>query len=156
MKIRTLSKREVDAEPYCVWNAFIDLLAMEEYHDLTPKQRAAHLVFWYESEVQNGGHLQFFENRGTDQLGETIESLGLLGAVCQQEVLRDAGQVWLSRSRPPIETVDAYCDAALGNEFGTFDSRFGQCDPPLQKNLEEYLRGRLEIGLGTGLASGLC
>ena len=38
MKIRTLTKREVDAEPYCVWNAFVDLLAMEDYHtNASPK-----------------------------------------------------------------------------------------------------------------------
>jgi Domain of unknown function (DUF4375) len=67
MTIRKLSKSDVDAEPYCVWNAFVDLLAMEAYQDLTPEQRAAHLVFWYEHEVQNGGHLQFFENRGTER-----------------------------------------------------------------------------------------
>jgi hypothetical protein len=27
----------------------------------TPEQRPAHLVFWYESEVENGGHFQYFE-----------------------------------------------------------------------------------------------
>ena len=108
MKIRTLSKNDFDSDHYCVWNAFVDLLAMEEYRDLTPVQRAAHLVFWYEHEVQNGGHLQFFENRGTEHLGETIDALGLLRAVSQQQILRDAGELWLSQARPRIETVEGF------------------------------------------------
>src|SRR5262245_43340757 len=139
MKIRILSKRDADEEPFRVWNAFVDLLAMEDYQDLTPEQRAAHLVFWYESEVQNGGHFQFFENRGTQQLGETIEALGLLGATCQQAVLREAGETWLSRSRPGIETVEEFCATALEGEFEEFDARFHKCVPPLCMKLEEYL-----------------
>jgi hypothetical protein len=65
MKTRTLTKGEVEKEPYRVWNAYVDLLAVEDHRDLVPEQRAVYLVFWYESEVQNGGHLQYFENRGT-------------------------------------------------------------------------------------------
>jgi len=48
-----------------VWNAFVDVLAMEEYADLDPVQRIPHLCFWYDSELQNGGHFQYFENRNT-------------------------------------------------------------------------------------------
>jgi len=142
MKIRTLTRREVEAEPYSIWNAFVNLLAMEQYPDLTLEQRAAHLVFWYENEVQNGGHLQFFENRGTEHLSETIEALGLLGAACQQQVLRDAGDLWLSRFRSSIESVEEFCETALDGEFAAFDTRFGECDPPLQKKLEEFLNQR--------------
>ena len=142
MKIRTLTKRDAVADPYCVWNAFVDLLAMEDYQDLTPVQRAAHLVFWYESEVQNGGHLQFFENRGAEYLRETVEALGQLGAVCQQRVLQEAVAIWLSRVRPRIETVEEFCEVAIEEEFAALDSRFAECDPPLQTKLEEYLSRR--------------
>jgi hypothetical protein len=71
MKTRRLTQQQVDAQPFRIWNAYVDLLAMEDYHDLVEQQRPAHLVFWYESEVQNGGHLQYFENRQ-----ETIDALG--------------------------------------------------------------------------------
>ena len=85
---------------------------MEDYEDLTPEQRRAHLVFWYESEVQNGGHLQYFENSGAEHLEETVYALGLLGAEGQQEVESD---------------------------FTMFDSRFHACSPTLQEYLEAYL-----------------
>lgn len=139
MILRSLTKQEVDAEPFRVWNAFVNVLAMEDYAALSPEQRPAHLVFWYESEVQNGGHFQYFENCGTGHLAATIEALGLLGASCQQQVLREAGERWLSRSRPHIQTVQEFCDAALEGEFDTFDSRFHDCSPALQQRLESYL-----------------
>src|SRR5260221_12699759 len=133
MTIPTLSKRDIDNSPYCVWNAFVDVLATEPYQDLTAEQRAAHLVFWYESEVQNGGHLQYFENRGTEHLVETVEALGLLGAVCQQQILQEARVLWVGQSRKRIETVAEFCTTALEGEFAALDSRFGKCDPSLQQ-----------------------
>lgn len=139
MKIRTLSIRDVELEPHRVWNAFIDLLATEEYDELAPVQRAAHLVFWYESEVQNGGHLQFLENRGTRHLVETIEALGQLRAFCQQQVLKEASGVWLSCDRARIATAEGFCVAAMDGEFAAYDLRFGQCDPSLEKRLGEFL-----------------
>jgi hypothetical protein len=139
MPIRTLTKREAVAEPYRVWNAYVDLLGMERYEDLTPEQRPAHLVFWYESEVQNGGHFQYFENRGTAHLSETADALGRLGASCQQEVLRRAGELWLSRFRPRAETVQQFVASALEGEFSSLDSRFHACAPSLQECLETHL-----------------
>src|SRR5438876_6695514 len=122
MKTRRLTKQEVDAQPFRVWNAYVDLLAMEDYRDLAEEQRPAHLVFWYESEVQNGGHLQYFENRGTELLQETVNALGLLGAGCQQQILREAGEVLVSRTRPPIRTVPEFSAAALKAEFSAFSA----------------------------------
>lgn len=65
MILRSFTKQEVDAEPFRFWNAFVNVLAMKDYDDLSPEQRPAHLVFCYESEVQNGGHFQYFVNHGT-------------------------------------------------------------------------------------------
>jgi Domain of unknown function (DUF4375) len=139
MKTRTLTKQEVEADPYCVWNAYVDLLAMDDYGELSPEQRPAYLVFWYENEVQNGGHFQYFENCGTEQHAATIEALGLLGATCQEQVLREAGELWLSRSRPRIQTAQEFCDTALEGEFASFDSRFHACSPSLTQSLEAHL-----------------
>ena len=139
MKPRTLAKKDVEAQPFRVWNAYVDLIAMGQYEDLSPVQRPAHLVFWYESEVQNGGHFQYFENRGTDQLAMTIDALGSLGANCQQQVLQEAGELWLSRARPRIQTAHEFCDTALGGEFSAFNSRFHACSPTLQACLKVYL-----------------
>lgn len=139
MKTRTVTREEVNAKPFCIWNAYVDFLAMEDYEDLTPEQRRAHLVFWYESEMQNGGHLQYFENRGAEHLEETVYALGLLGAKGQQEVLREAGAAFTRRNRPGINRVEDLISSALEGDFTMFDSRFHACSPTLQECLEAYL-----------------
>ncbi len=138
MKMRTLKAREVEQAPHLLWNSFVDLLAMERYEDLTEAQRPAHLVFWYESEVYNGGHLQYFENRRTKYLEETIAALRLLRAECQRSVLQDAIEQFRNRDRERIETPQDYSEIALQGEFDQFDSRLSACDPDLMKRLEEY------------------
>jgi hypothetical protein len=139
MKIRTLSKHDVEKNPYLVWNAFVDLVAMERYEDLTEEQRFAHLVFWYDSEAYNGGHTQYFENRKAKHLSETIAALGILGANCQQQVLRDAADVYFSRRRTPIQTIEEYSNIALEGEFSDLDSRLYACSPTLFECLKAYL-----------------
>ena len=139
MEAAQLTKQEVEAEPFQIWNAFINLIA-DKYEQMSFEQRPAHLVFRYESEVQNGGHLQYFENGGAEHFAETIDALGVLRAVCQQNVLRDARAVFDSRERKPIHSVEEYCAVALEGEFDEFDRRFGLCSPSLEQCLEEHLK----------------
>jgi len=145
MPTAQLTSKEVEAEPFCVWNSFVNLLAKHSYEELSAEQRPAHLVFWYESEVQNGGHLQYFENRGVEHLAETIAALGLVGASCQQKLLRDASALFHGRRRKPIDTVEEYVSIAMEYEFGVFDQRFGLCSPSLVSCLEDYLETHQSI-----------
>jgi hypothetical protein len=133
-------RRKVDAaaatrEPHTLWNAFIDLIATEDYADLSPLQRKAHLVFWYESEVQNGGHGQYFENQGVDRLRETVDALHALGLSCQARVLARAVEV-LSVAHRPADWADS-----LSDEFvEELDAAFHNCAPGAMAALEEHLR----------------
>ena len=86
---RKVKRQDIEAHPYVLWNDFVDLLATSDYKDLSQTQRVAYLAFLYDSEVQNGGHLQYFENRGTGRVEESIGALDRLGAPCQRDVLRD-------------------------------------------------------------------
>ncbi|MGP0020563.1 MAG: DUF4375 domain-containing protein [Candidatus Sulfotelmatobacter sp.] len=139
MKIRIVTKQKVEAWPLSVWNAYVNLLAMEPHDELTEEQRPAHLVFWYESEVQNGGHLQYFENRGTEHLQETVDALELLGANCQKKILEEAGELFLGRERSPIASVEDFVAAEQEGEFTAFDRRFYACSPPLPDRLKAHL-----------------
>ena len=127
------------ARPYEVWNAFVNLLWTERFEDLSPEQRPAQLVIKYEGEVQNGGHLQYFENGRGEYLDETISALGIIGASCQQQVLREAAALWRIRARPRIQTAQQFCDTALEGEFSELDDRFHACTPALERLLEACL-----------------
>jgi len=131
---RTVDRGRLQQEPYLVWNAFIDLLAMEEYDDLSSLQRKAHLVFWYESEVQNGGHGQYFENRGLNRLAETVAALRDLGLGCQAQVLSRAVAAF-SSAEPGTDWADTLDDVFIEE----LDDAFHQCTPTVTEALEKHL-----------------
>lgn len=88
--LKRIGRSELDEDPHVVWNTFVEILALSDYSDLDQPQRPAYLVFWYESEVLNGGHLQYFTNKGIDHISETIKSLREFGADAYADVLEEA------------------------------------------------------------------
>ena len=139
---RQLSKQLVAREHWARWNAFVDLLATEDFDALEPVQRVAYLVFWYDSEVQNGGHLQYFENETGRRAEEAILALQSIGGECQAEILAAAVRSWSRVERLPPETVEEYIKNALNGEFDDFDARYAECDPSVIMLLENYLDRR--------------
>ena len=137
--LRIVNRETIDADPYAVWNAFVNLVAMEKYEALNEIQKAAHLCFWYEHEVQNGGHLQYFENEGTLLVKQTLAALSAVGADFQRKVLEQAAEVFLRRPRETIETVEEYVDTALEGQFNSFDSAYYACRPEMPDLLRDYL-----------------
>jgi hypothetical protein len=134
-----VTKKALEDDKYAVWNAFVELLAMSEYGDLMPAQRPARLVFRYESEVQNGGHLQYFENVGPERGEETIRSLDALGASAQARTLEQALARWNSAGRlSPVDSQE-YSAIALEAEFDDLDNAFYRCPVQLADLLERHL-----------------
>jgi hypothetical protein len=138
MILRTISKDLLVESPYEEWNAFIDLIAMEKYMDLNQIQRVAHLCFWYDSELQNGGHIQYFENRGTEKVDETIKALKFLGASKQADILDEACRQYSSKIRKKINTVLDFFMASREGEYERFDKQYYDCEPTLTELLENF------------------
>ena len=137
---RTVSRKQVQAEPFVVWNEYVNILAMSEYDELTETQRFAHLSFWYDSELQNGGHLQYFENHGVHRVEEIVRSLQRLGGAAQAEVLSRAAHKFRSKQRTKIDTADEFVQTALEGEFDELDGDYYRCHPAMEELLKTYLR----------------
>lgn len=140
---RQIKKSEFVDEPRTVWNAFVDLLATEDYGELTEFQKPAHLVFWYGAEVQNGGHLQYFHNSVGRRAVETLDALSVLQMDCQRAILADAISYASENPISDIDTVEDYVAEALEHKFDKFDSRYYECEPSSIDILEEYLKVNL-------------
>ena len=126
-----------------VCNAFIALIGSEPSDPFTPEQRAAALVFWYESEVQNGGHLQYFSNRGIEEATEAVGALVKLGARVHAAVLESAlASIPPDSDSSPV-SAEEYVAIALEDPYGEFDQAFHEARPPLQSVLESYLESHL-------------
>lgn len=123
-KRAVVTKADLKANRHAVWNAFIDLIATSFEHELTPLQRSAQLVFRYESEVQNGGHLQFFTNGTGEDADETITALDALGASAQARVLEQAVARWNSAPRLPAVSLSDYSAMESKHEFLDLDDAF--------------------------------
>ncbi len=134
-----VSRSDLDARPYALWNAYVHLLAMAAPDQLTPRQRVAWLAFWYDNEVQNGGHSQYFENRGTADGPATVAALRELGGVTQAEFLTEALARHGGRKRRRLRTADEYVAEALHGEYDDLDRAYYDATPSTTDLLQAYL-----------------
>lgn len=125
--------------PCAIWNAFIDIIAVSFPEELSPLQREAQLVFRYESEVQNGGHLQFFTNGSGEEFEETVRGLNALGALAQARVLERAIERWTSVAPRPPANLEEYSAMERTREFLDLDDAFSDCPLSLTAVLERHL-----------------
>lgn len=121
------------------WNSFVDLLAMEEYDDLTPIQQIASSLFWYDSEVQNGGHLQYVLNQGIEHLKLTLTSFKSIGNTPFHELLVKVLNTYNSLDFTEIEDIEEYIEEALEDHFGEIDDAYHSIEPTIHSILEKYL-----------------
>ena len=139
----SISRHLATSAPYEVWNAFIRLITSDPADPFTLEQRAAALVFWYESEVQNGGHLQYFSNRGLQEAAEAVGALLQLGAPAQAAILQSAVASMPSDPDSSPVSGEEYVAIALEDPFDHFDHAFHEASPSLQDVLEAYLQSHL-------------
>lgn len=137
--LAAVTQADLRRNPHAVWNGFVGLLAMTAHQDLAPRQRPAHLAFWYDSEVQNGGHFQYFENRGLELVPETIAALEYLDAGPQALVLEEALALASGRAWGAIESAEDFISEAAESGLFRLDRAYGGCRPELIEVLERHL-----------------
>ena len=143
MKPIILKKDDVDKEPYIIWNTFVDIVACGDIIEMNEIQRKASLCFWYDSELQNGGHLQYFENmsvNGTTDFQEVVEALIWLGAKNQSEILLKAIATRRKEKRGFIKNVFDFVRRAEEGKYDILDNEYYECEPEVTLLLEEMLR----------------
>lgn len=135
-----LTEKQIIEEPWQVWNSFVDLVSMEQYDDLTPVQKVGSALFWYNSEVQNGGHMQYLVNHGISHLKSTINAFETIENYDFTPLLKKAITIYNTLDLSSIANVEDYVEMALQDYFSECDQKFHQIEPSLEDILEEYLR----------------
>ncbi|MCL2624034.1 MAG: DMP19 family protein [Planctomycetaceae bacterium] len=142
---RIIKKCDVEKEPYLVWNMFIDIVACCCMTEMNEIQKKAALCFWYDSELQNGGHLQYFENmtmRDTTDYQEVAEALNWLGAKSQSEILLKAVAIRKTEKRGIIKNAFDYVVRAKEGKYDALDTEYYNCEPNMnllfQDLIEKY------------------
>ncbi|HEX2879384.1 MAG TPA: DUF4375 domain-containing protein [Polyangiaceae bacterium] len=134
-----VNRDEVTATPYIVWNAFVILLGELPFDRMTEIQRSASLAFHYDSEVQNGGHFQFFVNAAECPERDVPGALDHLSLQAHAALLRDARLRWESHTRRLPANATEFVDEALDDEFGDIDTRYRQLRPTISDALQSLL-----------------
>ena len=119
----------------------VDICAMEELEACTPVQRRAALVFWYQEEVINGGHFQYFVNKASFPHGEVVAILRELGATHSASVL-DSALRQLDGHLPLFPSTQEDYDAGRREfDLGEFDTKWGtEGDREIQAAMRRYLK----------------
>ncbi|HWB09873.1 MAG TPA: DUF4375 domain-containing protein [Pirellulales bacterium] len=137
---RQVRAQLIDEQPHVLWNEFIHILAMSPTEQLTMVQRVAQDAFWYESEIQNGGHLQYFENQGANRVEDVVSALRKMGARGQAAILTQAFARYKEEEpRHKIRTVEDFCDVSLDQAYFDLDQAFAACTPGMTALLQQYL-----------------
>lgn len=119
----------------------VDLCAMEPLEACTSVQRKAALVFWYQAEVNNGGHFQYFTNSAGAHRLEALQALRELGALRAAEILGLAVlTVTGSEKSRPVD-LQEYAEQEAESGLRELDSQYyASADSEVQEALLRYLK----------------
>jgi hypothetical protein len=141
-----IAASRLQKEPQLLWNTFVKFLSKANTTEMNDVQMAAQLPFWYDSDIQNGGHLRYFENKYA-KLGDklnvlvlaTLDALKIVGADKQAEILGQSADVYFSKPRQHTKDPDEISQIALEGEFEKFDIEYNNSVPTIPDQLKKYL-----------------
>ena len=117
------------------WNIFVDAACNGTIENVPENLKDLYHPFWYDAEVNNGGHLQYFLNESGDHSAACIDALRKLGLTSFALLLSDAARAFQENGDPPPDTVEEYVDSALSDAYESFDEAFYKTTPELSKHL---------------------
>lgn len=128
----------------------ISMIFQKDFLQLTQTQQNVSLTFIYDSEVLNGGHLQYFQNQGTENTSLVLEFLEKIGADCQKEILTKVYELVQKLPVIAAKTIKEYQERAMKGEFFEFDMVYYKCSKEigtelLPKYVNENLHEFVEI-----------
>ena len=88
------------------WNRFVSDICMRDAAALSDLQRQAVICFWYDAEMQNGGHCIYFDSECCASPEETEVALRMIGT---EEIADNFRKAVTEGSKDEwIQTDDAY------------------------------------------------
>jgi len=134
----TVTAAELAADPSArLWALVLYLAERPELHS-SAEFGEFWLAYVYDAEVLNGGHLQYFHNRGTEAVPVTLVALHEIGAHEHAAILADC---WSQVRQDPVSRVSSleqYSSLAAERSFSAEDSAYFQVKPEVLSLLESH------------------
>lgn len=123
------------------WQFVIDIAEERGLEALSVPQRQYYAVFMYDSEVNNGGHSQYFFNPSGETWEDALAGLTAIGANERAKVLREAVEV-TGRYRPAANAESAFDQLERSDgrtaTLSELDDRYYACDEVVESLLAQY------------------
>lgn len=136
-----LSRNHHDKE---LWNAVIDLVLSNSYEELNEIQKVLRSVTIYDLEVRNGGHIQYFVNRGAAQLNELLQALTKIEANEQYDILKEVS----ATTRPELvgntKELSECASYFYANNQHNYDQRYYQCNPSTDELSLDFVKAHID------------
>lgn len=142
--IRLISASLLRDDPNEPWGAFLDLMTHGPFEAFDDLERGAQAVMWYDAEVLNGGHLQYFVNVRNVPKDLLYDHLRRIGAVSHAAILLEAVERWGSKERIRPESLWEFSEIAMEGEFRDLDDRFYRQVPEIDTMLQDWFRNHQE------------
>jgi hypothetical protein len=104
-----------------IWNQFVTIATMNEESSFTALQKFAVLPFWYDNEVNSGGHSGYFDCCFDIKPNELLDALNEIGA----HVFADNFQRALLYGKE--------------DDYAETDRVFGNYNPSLSQIIQQYV-----------------
>lgn len=123
------------------WKKVVTIIDQRGIEALSVPQRRYYAVLIYDSEVNNGGHSQYFFNSSGELWEDAVAGLDAMGAKERAGILREAAAL-AGRFRPPsgaartAETYQRFDERHAS--LDTLDDRYYECDEVVDALLARY------------------
>jgi len=114
-----------------IFDEILSLMFQRNETELTDNQLNVLLTFIYDSEVLNGGHLQYFQNQGSENIRRILDFLPTIGAECQKEILTKVFEKSQELPEVAAETFEQFHERVMKGEFFNFDMAYYKCSPEI-------------------------
>lgn len=108
------------------------------------EQRQIFAIIWYISEVNNGGHDQFFFNSTGIVWRDALEGLNMIGAVENATILQEAANVLGGRPSLDREKRWEQMGDDTDDKFDALDNRFYNISPNLDEMILKFIQNNRE------------
>jgi len=117
----------------------------KDLEKFTQEQRYIFAINWYKSEVNNGGHKQFYSNSTGIVYRDALEGLRIIGADKHRSILEESMEKMGSGLSQDREARITYL-STKNVDFSDQDDEFYELDrnQPLERVLKDYIEKNIE------------
>lgn len=138
-----VSKSEYEKDPSARFRALVEYLGQNNSPQADRELELVRLAFFYDAEVLNGGHLQYFVNRGTNEAPAVLSALEAVGDLERAALLRSCLARVAASPLPRVESLGAYADLAAARSFRSEDTRYYEIRPELLQRIQDFITPKL-------------